>query len=404
MVMMNMLRMLVDTAFYGAFAGLIARACGGSGAFWGVWLQCLCFGMSCLGRDKRALRLLLLLPMCLGWAICHGSFADCVLLLPTAAYMVWLVWKGDYCLDQDRQRRLFDVFWKVMVVFLPIAMLMGGTGALSAVTVPYTLVMLIGSVLLLRALRHDAKVYCARKYQLVNLSSVAVVAAVAGIVSSNVFLNACAVAWKAFYAHVLQPVFEFILNVFLVLIWGISRLFSLLSVRGKEQKEEDALQLDLGGAQELFGKNFQQKEPGEVLRILGIVLLVAAGVVLLVLFFRWMNRHSGSAAVRNAQVEEREALSEVRRPGKRRETSPVRKIRAQYRGFLKWCDGLGMRSEPGTTTLDIHRQVDLLSEHGAESEQIRELYIQARYAHTADQNGVRAMKELCGRVKKTDAK
>lgn len=404
MAVMNILRMLVDVSFYGAFAGLIARACGGSGAFLGMLLQCLCFGLSALGRSRRGLRLALLLPMCAGWALCRGSIADCVLLLPTAAYIVRLVWKGDYALDQDRQQRLFGAFWKLLAVVLPLGMLMGGTKALSAATVPYALIMLTASVLLLRALRHDESVYRSKKYQLLNAAAVAAVAAAAGVLSSKAFLRACAAAWKAVFTHVLQPILELLLNIFLGVLWGISWLVSWISPGGTERENQNDFQLDMTGAQEIFGEDIQMKEPAQWLKVLGIILLIGAAVTLLVLFFRWMNRRTEGGTRLDTAVQSREMLADDSRPAKRQESSPVRKIRAQYRAFLKWCGPLGVRLEKDTTTLDVHRQVEVLFDQGEQSGRIRALYIRARYGQKADGEDVRAMKELCSQLKRTKTK
>ncbi len=403
MVLMNVLRMLADCAFYGAFAGIIAVKCGGTGAFWGILLQSLCFGLSCLGRDKRWLRLLLLLPMCLGWVVHWAALADCILLLPTAAYVVWLVWNKDYLLDQERQCRLFGVFWKLLLVLILVTLLMGGRALISAVTIPYGLVMLVCSVLLMRALRHDAKIYCQRRYQLMNLSTVIAVTAVGGLLSTQAVRNACLTALKAVYNAVLRPILEFVLNCFLALIWVISKLFAWLSVGGAQGSEEKEMpELDMTGAAELFGDDYELKEPGAFLRTLGWVLLAAVAVAALVLFFRWLNRRGEEEAAQNASPDRREVISGARRPEARRETSPVRKIRAQYRGVLKWCGTLGICPERGDTSRDIHRQISLVTRQDTLSAQIRELYIRARYAGRAGGEDAREMKRLCTQLRKNE--
>lgn len=404
MVIMNLLRMLVDVSFYGAFAGLIARACGGSGAILGMMLQGLCYGLSRLGGGRRMLRMTLLLPMLLGWVIHRSSLADCIFLVPTAAYIIWLVWRDDYALDGERQRSLFDVFWKVLAAVLIFGTLLGGAKALTAVTVPYGLVVLVGSVLLMRALRHDPKVYCGTRYQMVNLSAIAVVAAIAGLLSTKAFLRGCAAVIKTVYSTLIQPILEFLLNVLLYIIGGIAALFSWLSLGNRRLEEQEPPQIDLSGAENIFGDDITVKEPSELLRTLGIIFLVAAAVMVLILFFRWVGRHSDVSVVQIAAREERESLGTPPRTVRKKETAPARKIRAQYRAFLKWCSETGVRLERNSTSLDIHRQVELLSGHGTVSEQIRELYIRARYARIADQDSVRTMKQLCDQVKKTDAK
>ena len=400
MVMMNLFRMLVDVSFYCAFAGLIARACGGTGAFWGMLIQCLCFGLSHLGGSRRALRMVCLLPMILCWVIHWNALADCILLIPTAVYIVWLAWKNDYVLDCDRQQLLFGVFWKVLAAVVFLGVLLGKIEAITAVTIPYALVMLMCSVLLMRALRHEPKVYCGVRYQITNLSAVVVVVAVAGLLSTKAVLNGCVAALKAAYSTLIQPILEFLLNILLYIIEGIAILFSWLSIgKGKLEKEESP-QIDLSGANDIFGEEVPLKEPSELLKTLGTVLLIAAAVVVLVLLFRWMNRRRGGEVTQTESGELRGTVESGQRIVKKKETSPVRKIRAQYRSFLKWCTEVGVQVDRSSTSLDVHRQVNMISEHGAVSEQIRELYIKARYARVADQDGVRTMKQLCDRVKK----
>lgn len=404
MVMMNIFRMLVDASFYGALAGLVARACGGSGAFWGMLIQCLCFGLSHLGGNKRILRLVCLLPMALSWVIHRNALADCILLIPTAAYIIWLVWKNDYVLDSDRQQLLFGVFWKVLLAVVVFGILLGGIDALTAITIPYALIMLMCSVLLMRALRHDPKVYCRMRYQVINFSAVAVVVAVAGLLSTKTFLNGCAAVLKAAYSTLIQPVLEFLLNVLLYIIGGIAALFSWLSLGKGELEQKESPEMDLSGMEDILGEDVVLKEPSELLRTLGTILLVIAAIVVLVLLFRWMSRRRGAEGAPVESGEQREAVEAAQRIVKKKETSPVRKIRAQYRGFLKWCSEAGVQLERSSTSLDVHRQVDLVSSHGAVSEEIRELYIKARYADKADRDGVRTMKQLCDQVKKKDAK
>ena len=397
MVIMNILRMLVDTSFYCAFAGLVARICGGNGAFVGTIISCICFGLSYLGGCRRWLRLAFLMPMAFSWIIHRGSIADCILLIPTAVYIIWLVWQNDYFLNHDRQQHLFGVFWKVLLAVIPIGMLLGGSKALTAITVPYAIIVLICSVLLMRALRHEPEIYCQKRYQVVNISAVAAVVFLAGLFSTKTFLNACVTVLKTIYTTLIQPVLEFILNIILYLISGILKLFSWISFK-RESEEQEYVQMNLNGTENIFGEEVQLKEPGELLRILGIILIVVAAVVLLVLFFRWMNRRHGNSGAQAGTEYMREDVKADLRITKKRETSPVRKVRALYCGFLKWCLENGIRIERSSTSLDVHRQVVEKVEISA---QIRKLYIEARYAQNANQDSVRAMKDLCSQIKKS---
>ncbi len=403
MVMMNLLRMLVDLSFYGAYAGLFARAFGGNGAISGVLIQCVCFGLSRLGGSRRGVRFACLLPMVLCWLLFRHSLVDCIFLIPTAVYIVWLVWRGDYVLDCDRQRLLFSVFWKVLLVVIPFGILLGGFEGLTAVTVPYSVLALVCSVILMRALRHDPKVYCGVRYQAVNLLSVGVAVGAAALLSTRTVLDACAAVLRSVYEWLVRPVLELLLSILLYIIQGVVWLFSALSLRKKEVDPEDIPQIDLSGTEEIFGDDIQIKEPSELLRMFGILLLVAVAVVLLVLFFRWLNRHKGYDGNTAAAQEKREFTDVVQKTARKKETSPVRKIRAQYRAFLKWCVSLNISVERSSTSLDIHRKVSAASEKREPSQQIRELYIRARYAEEADRDDVRKMKQLCEQLKKTES-
>lgn len=400
MVIMNFLRMLVDVAFYGAFAGMIAWGCGGGGAFAGMLIQSICFGLSRLGGSNRIVRLACLLPMALGWVICRRSAADCILMIPTAAYMIWLVWTNDYALSNERQKALFGVLWKALLVAFPIGLLLGGGRVLAAVTVPYAVIALSGSVLLMRALRHDPKVYCGARYQVINISTVAVVAGVAALLSSKTFLHACTTAAKAIYTTLCLPVLEFFLTLIVYAVGWIVDLLAWLFGAQSGNHGQEAPELNLGDMSTIFGEEVQMREPSELLQVLGYILLAAAAVVVLVLFFRWMNRRRSADAVRFATREERETTQRQPRNGKKKETSPVRKIRVLYREFLKWCSGAGVQAERADTSLDVHEQVRLRTTQGAASARIRALYIKARYADEADKDSVKEMKQLCDSLKK----
>lgn len=401
MVIMNLLRMLADVSFFAAFAGLIAAACGGTGAFAGMLIQCVCFALSWLGGERRWLRLVFLLPMALGWAIHAGTLADVLLLIPTAAYIVWSVWKRDYDLEQERHQRLFHVFWKLLIAVVLFAALMGGGTLITAVVLPYALVMLVCSVLLMRALRHDRKIYCQKKYQLLNASAVAAMLIAAFLISSKVVLNAAAALLRALYAHLIRPILELLLQLLLYVIQGIAWFFSLFPGKGTQKEEQEPLQLIVDGAKELFGEEFEQKEPAEWLRVLGIVLLIAAVIALLVLFFRWLNRHGEDDGARAAIETQRTREATQTGRAKQKENSPIRAIRGQYRRLLKLYAERGLPPERNTTSLDIHRQAEYVSVDETLSGQIRWLYIRARYGGKADPEDAKKMKKFCTEAKKS---
>lgn len=400
MVTMHILRMLVDVSFFCTFAGFVATQFGAGGVFLGMLIQCLCYGFSGLAGNRKLLRLTALVPMILCWVISWHNIAECILLIPTAIYIIWLVWRGDYALDRDRQEKLFGVFFIAVLVLIPVLALAGHSDELTTVSIPYALVMLICSVLLLRALRHDAKTYCSKRYQLVNISTVVLALAAAYLVSSKAFLQAVGTALKAVFNTVIQPIIALLLNIILGVIWCIGWLVSKLNFGAAGNEQEEIVQIDLSGTKEIIPDDLELKEPNELLRAVAIVLIVAAVIVLLVRFFRWLNKRRGGGEEIYVSQEQRDGVEIVRMERKEKESQPVKKIRAQYRGFLKWCAGAGIHTEKTTTTLDVHRGISVVKGCGETSQKIRKLYIQARYADRANRDAVKEMKQLCEQVKK----
>lgn len=405
MVIMNVLRMLADVSFFFTFAGFIAVKCGGTGALAGALLQCLCFGLSYLGGNRRWLRLLCLLPMGLGWYFARGSLADCIVLAITAVYVIWLVFRKDYVLDQERQQTLFGVYWKILIGFVLITSLLGAGSVMVRASMPYAIIMLIASILLMRSLRHEPRVYCQRKYQLVNLGAVAAVGGAAWLISRPAVLNACAAAIKAVYNGIIRPILQLLLTALLAVIWGIGQLAALLFRGGeKELPQKEQVELDLSGMEGILPEDMELKEPSQLLRALGIVVLAAVVIVLLILFFRWLSKRRGQETEAVRTGDERETLPLNRRAAKKKESSPVRSIRAQYRRFLKYCAALGVEQKKSSTSRDIHNRVEILSGPVEISNRIRELYIRARYAGQADAEGVKQMKQLCSQAEKSGEK
>lgn len=400
MVTMHILRMLADLTFFYTIAGLIASRCGGSGAALGLLLQCVCFGLSFLGGDKRLRRLALLLPMLPGWFIYRNSLADCILMLPPALYIVWLVYKGDYELEQGRQRRLFTVFCRIIFPFSLIMTAAGFGADVQSVVLPYAALMLTSSVLLMRSLRHDAVVYCKTSYQLVNLSAVALATAASILLSTKTALAAYKALLKAFYNTLILPVLTLLLNILLQIMFAIEKLLKWL---GLTSPELDDVTIDDEAIDEMLEQiNAMEIEAADArgLRTILIVLGIAVVVLILLLFFRWLNQKKGEAAAQAPSGTTRVALSGDGRQEIQKETSPVRAVRNQYRKFLKLCAARGAAPKKYHTSLDMEEKARYALGASAPSGEIRDIYILARYDGTADQDSVRRIKKLYAKAKK----
>lgn len=399
MTTLYILRMVADLAFYAAFAGMFAMKGGGSGAFAGILIQSCCYGLSSYGKEWRALRLLMLLPMISTVFLYTGP--DLVMLLPSAAYTLWLVWQGDYALSRERQQQIFSLFCKVLPIFTILSMIMWSAREATTVTLPYGLIMLCASVLLMRALRHDPSIYRSKRYQLSNLASVAAVVAGAYLISSKAVMDAAAALFKSFYDHVIWPLLE----LFLRLLFGVMSAFGWLfawlrSLFKGEPIAREIPPMDLSGLQGLAGDSIIPGEASSLAETLGRVALTAIITVILILFFRWLKGRYGHSQNGAMAEERRIPLTELPGENGEHEDTAVRSVRKQYRKFLKWCAELGAVRTAASTSLDMHHQVESLHGPDGVSKQIRALYIRARYAGKAETADAQQMKKLCSEAKK----
>jgi len=398
MVIMNILRMMVDVSFFFTFASFVAASFGGSGAFIGALVQCLCFGLSYLGGKKRILRLLFLSPIVLCLFLYRASSADCIMLIPSAIYIFWLVFRDDYVLDHARQIRLFSLFLKIILPFVCLVLLSDGFVILTQMVLPFSATMLIGSVFLLRSLRHNPKIYCQKKYQLVNALVLVLVALGGLFLGSKTFLTACAVMLKAFYTTLILPILYLIFAGLAWILTYVIRLFSFVEWKSPKYKQDINLEnLDPSDLLSNIGAPSNLAEALKKLIIAGGVLLIC---LLVFLFFRWLNgKNTRTSHNEPVRMVSRTTLSNRQTASVPQDSSVTHSIRALYRKFLKFCVGHGIQFDHSATSLDVDERASRLPGFGTASSQIRSIYIRARYAGIGEKSDLKKLKQLFAEAK-----
>ena len=396
MIIMHTLRMLADVSFYYAFAGFFCAKYGGGGAvFLAAAVQCLCYGLSSQGGSSRGKRLVWFLPVILSWLFVTGSAADCLLLVPAAVYMGWLVWKGDYTLSQNRQQRIFAAAWKVLPAAACLFAIFGGYEPVAGVTIPFSVMMLASSILLMRSLRHDKGVYCQKKYQAVNVAVVAAVLAVSRLMSSSMAMELYRSALQGLYYIIITP-FSWLL---MLLMNGLSEVIHIAKGEGGRSSGEEVV-VHLKELAPLDTSQAESILPGSAKWFFAAA-GIAAVILLVFFFFRWLQKKGPVDETAGAGLEIRQVLERKAAP-QNENSSPVRKVRNLYRKYLRQCVSRGVTVKKSTTSMEVHHQVRNLTDVDEKTaEEIRQLYISARYAGQADRESVRNMKALCSQVKKT---
>lgn len=399
MVIMHGLRALAELSFYYAFASFVAVWGGSRYALAGLMLQTVCYVLSAMLEKKKVLRMAALLPMMLFWLLPDVPLADTLLFLPAALYLIRLAYSGKYVLEWGRHVELFSVFWKAYFLFAFLLLLVGTLRQLSQASLPIGLIMLVSSVLLMRSLRHEPETYCQKWYQIFNAAAVAAVIVVAALMSTDAFLMACVSAAGAVYKNVVAPLLLAAVMVLLLVLQAAAWLMSLLNIRLPENQNKvpelqlDSLVKDLGLA-EPAGEPVGEKYL--------ILLCVLAAAALLYIFFRWMMRLGWGEKRPPEVLEERfETAGDV--AVKERKMGPgsaVQRVRAQYRKFLKLYISAGGELEDSHTSLDVERGAKRHRFAAGDVEELRSIYIRARYAEHAEAKDASRAKELCTAMKK----
>lgn len=137
---------------------------------------------------------------------------------------------------------------------------------------------------------------------------------------------------------------------------------------------------------------------GEVLLALGTVLAV---VLIVLLLRRLAQSRTKAQPVPGGGLERRSAVPppERKRQPRPREGRAARQVRSQYRKFLRLCRDRGVSLSPGQTSGDIaalaRGKLD-----GPAAEELRQLYLPARYDGRAEPGAAQRARALVEQLKK----
>lgn len=390
---------LFDQAFCYTFLGSL-------GAFFGarLWPMVLAGWLAALGavlsfrlKERGQLRLLPLALPLLALLSPGLSLAEALPILAGTGYGLFAAYRQDYLPDYDRQTELFGVYWKALLALIVVGILFGQVEGVTAVTLPWGALGAACSVLLTRSLRHDPEVLSDRAFRLWDLVTVLSPALLALLLSSKPFLAGCAGILGAVYDHLIAPALNVLFLCVGAVIYGLVWLFSLL-IKSGEQEEIKEMP-DFGAGQEQF-KELQEAVEGEAFwqGIIALAALAALAVVL-ILLFRRLARRGQVWAVKTAPGEFRTYAPPRQPQAEEEDGSADRRVRGQYRRFLRLCQDKGIPLQPSDTSGDIDQRAGRRFDPQPAGE-LRQLYLKARYAHRADTADAHRAKELVGELKK----
>lgn len=421
MVLMTFYRMIVEISFYYSFAGAAAAHFGGNGTVLPALLLSVCYILSEWlenlhheekGRAGNACRYLGLLPAFLWLTVPGISPADRICFLFPLAYLAVVVYRKDFTLSRYCQMDLFSVFWKAYAAFALVLTIFDAADLLK-ITVPAALLTAVGSILLLRSLRHGPEVSLRREYQLHSLLCAGFLIAAAWALSRDSVLQIFKVAVAAVWNHLLVPVLTAILVAISVVMTWIFQIFRyLLTLGHREPQDISEIMQQFTGQGDALAETASATGTGNMgWQVVFFVIGILALAVIAIAFFRWLLMRSPSVEESTIQIEKIDHTPppEAQKSGKIPGNTPIRRIREQYRSYLKFFIRQGGTHLPSDTTLQLAEKTleyispgTDLSEHPQNDpiRQMREIYLRARYREEIQEADPKQMKKQTTSVKK----
>ena len=388
MFFIHTLRMMADLSVYFFIAELFVVSQGGSSQFVQFLLLAAIYGLMVVLQDRNFNRLYMLLPAAV--LLMPGSRPLAV--LPPVIYMLYLITKEHTELSWDRQSELFSISLK----FFPLAgisiCLLGNTANFIQYCLPIVAVSFATSVFLMRMLRQSPAVYLDHSYQRKNCTVFLLLLFTMWIFSRDFMLALAANALNFIYMRGIYPLLSGFIWLFMFFLRLVMALFSWFRF-GEIKFEEN----HLGGGE--FGPSFKDAViVDDNVAVTETVFTAIAIVILLVCafyFFRWLALHSGEDSFVSDGIDIIRG-KETARQKKERASTTVLQVRRQYRVFLKLYKERGGKIETSSTSEDVmNSSVNVLPDISADLlAEMRQIYINARYAGTATKADLKRMKQI----------
>lgn len=399
------LKILNDLCFYCGIFALFGGYLGLEGSLLPqLVLLALTAALSRLLWEKRsALRCLplLLLPAAL---LLPCVLAGRVLLLPPALYVLWTVLRQRFQLGYYAAADLFLLELKLLPVPLVLMLVLSQLSMVERYSLPYVLVLVLGSILLLRMLRHDEATLRQPRFRLMNLLSLAGLCLLGLILGSAWFRGAVLWVLGSLWKVISIPISWVVGGIAALIALTLGSLLSALMQNGDPQVLERMLQqMERSEEQNrnlLEETAAQEDGTGRALWMLAALVLL---FVLSFLIFRAL-RSRGEGEAPPAGSQSRTAAQPLP-PGEKplsrlNARTPARQVRYWYRQLLLRARQEGAEINGFQTSRQQVGAAGNAFDDREALDRLRQLYLPARYHDRATGEDAREARELVKRLKK----
>ena len=388
------LRMAGDLLVYSAFAAFFAACLGGQPVPLLVLLPAVCYGVSACFSQRRTLRTVCGAVSLLGLLLVPG-WVDRAAYLPAAFYSLYLAWKGEYLLSADRQADVFLLFCKAYPAFAILLSLAWNGQVMLTVSLPLAVWAVLLQIFLMRILRQAPATYRSPGYLLANAGRMMLLGLLGFLISRPAVLGAAQSAVGAVYFDLAVPVLTVPLS---VLAWAAENLLlpaftAVLYWIASKSGNQDAASMMGAAGESISSNNFA---PAVRPLLNGELLLKGAGVLLLVAGCIILFRHLLHRSKAPLAGEGPASMQQASRRGRRRWPSfflsPNARVRRAYSRYLERQAHHGVDRQPSETSLDRLGRTPFLDPEA--EQQLRRLYLKARYGEAATPQDAAAAEQL----------
>lgn len=387
MIFISTLRMMVDLSFYFYFAELFVAAKGKTSQLIPMIVLCVCYGILVYLLKNNFKKIYLALPFLV--LLLPGSHL--IALLPPLFYILYLIIKENVGLSWDRQSELFSMSCKVFLGAGLCLCLIGSGPIFIRYSLPMASVSVVSSVLLMRMLRHDPATYLNPQYQLKNCILLVIVLFFAWLSSRDFVFSFLGNSIKFLYFQCLYPILLLLLSAVVFLIRLVSSLLAWTKLDEFSFEEVWMTQLEDETTKELLD-SVAEVYDGSFVKIITILFTIAV-IVLIFFFFRWLALNRGEESIMDRGLDIIRS-NHPEKTKKERASSTVLQIRRQYRIFLKLYRDRGGSLVLSDTSEDILKRGSAYFSQTELLQEMRDIYLNARYRNTASKTDLKRMKQI----------
>ena len=299
-----------------------------------------------------------------------------------------------YIPDMTTVRQTLSTLWKVYAVLFVIILFLDDPNGAGSLVLACAMMSVSAGIMLMRTLRHDAAVYDQPLFQLVNILSLALALLVGWVLSSPAALRAAGSLLSFCWKRLVLPALTLLVWVIALPLLLLGRLLSRLNIHAGHPLEE-TMEIIF---EETQGMHFEDYDVTVRDRVsLFVPLMIVLTAVVLVLLYR---HYRSAEPVRQAEAPLQTAgdtPQEDRMSGR----SDAARVRRIYRRYLQRTLRKQITLDPADTTLRIRKKTERIWPEDT-LEEMRSIYIRARYKDRASRKDVSRMKELYTQIRKDE--